>query len=68
MKKVCQQHAEYEQELREAITLHEIEDNPLTSEEIDMFTMFKREGWSEERCREYIFEQLAQNNKTNLDA
>ncbi len=68
MKKISQKHAELGQELREAITLHEIEDNPLTSEEIEMFAMFKREGWSVEMCREYILEQLAQNSKTKLAA
>lgn len=31
-----------------------IEGNPLTAEELEMFEMFDREGWSHERCRAYI--------------
>jgi hypothetical protein len=31
-----------------------IEGNPLTAEEIAMFEMFEREGWSHERRREHI--------------
>ncbi|WP_374942012.1 hypothetical protein [Sphingomonas sp.] len=31
-----------------------IEGNPLTPDQIEMFEMFEREGWSHERCLEYI--------------
>lgn len=43
------------QKLLEAIRLQEIESNSLTPDEIEMFEMFEREGWSDEQCREYIF-------------
>ena len=36
--------------LHEAMRLQEIENNPLDAEQIAMFEMFEREGWSEERC------------------
>ena len=42
------------QRLAEAIGLQEIEGNPLTTDEIAMFEMFEREGWSDERCRAHI--------------
>lgn len=42
------------QRLREAIALHEIEGNPLDAEQIAMFEMFEREGWSDERALAYI--------------
>lgn len=35
-----------------------IEGNPLTQEEIEMFEMFEREGWSHERRRAYILALL----------
>lgn len=38
--------------------LQVIESNPLTAEEIAMFEMFEREGWSPERCRAYILAQV----------
>ena len=37
--------------------LQEIEGNPLDAEDIAMFEMFEREGWSHERCRAYILAQ-----------
>lgn len=37
-----------------AARLQEIEGNPLTPEDIAMFEMFEREGWSHERRRAYI--------------
>ena len=37
-----------------AMHLQEIERNPLTAEEIAMFEMFEREGWTHERRRAYI--------------
>lgn len=41
----------------EAMRLHEIEGNPLDAEDIAMFEMFEREGWSFERHRAYILKQ-----------
>ena len=38
----------------EAMNLQEIEGNPLDAEDIAMFEMFEREGWSDEQCRAYI--------------
>ena len=40
--------------LAEAAHLQAIEGNPLTAEEIAMFEMFEREGWSPERRRDHI--------------
>ncbi len=37
-----------------AARLQEIEGNPFTADEIAMFEMFEREGWSHERRRAYI--------------
>ncbi len=42
----------------EGMHLQEIEGNPLTAEDIAMFEMFEREGWSHERRRAYIFVQI----------
>lgn len=41
----------------EAMNLQAIEGNPLDAEDIAMFEMFEREGWSHERCLAYILEQ-----------
>jgi hypothetical protein len=41
----------------EAMHLQAIEGNPLDAEDIAMFEMFEREGWSHERCRAYILAQ-----------
>lgn len=43
-----------ERRFRAACALQEIESNPLTAEEIAMFEMFRREGWSDERRRAYL--------------
>jgi len=45
-------------DLREAINLQKIEDNPLTAEEVSMFEMFEREGLSHEQRRDYITRHL----------
>jgi len=37
-----------------AVRLQEIEGNPLSSEDVAMFEMFEREGWSHDRRRAYI--------------
>ena len=44
--------------LAEAAHLQAIEGNPLTAEEIAMFEMFEREGWSPERRRAHIARRL----------
>jgi hypothetical protein len=41
----------------EVMRLQEIEGNPLDAEDIAMFEMFEREGWSFERRRAYILKQ-----------
>ena len=41
----------------EAMNLQAIEGNPLDEEDVAMFEMFEREGWSHERCRAYILAQ-----------
>ena len=44
--------------LTEAAHLQAIEGNPLTAEEIAMFQMFEREGWSPERRRAHIARRI----------
>ena len=44
--------------LAEAVHLQAIEGNPLTAEEIAMFEMFEREGWSPERRRAHILHRI----------
>ncbi len=46
------------QKFLEGIHLQEMEGNPLTSDEIEMFEMFHREGWSDDKCREYILKRF----------
>lgn len=41
----------------EAAHLQAIEGNPLDSEQIAMFGMFYREGWSQDRQQAYILER-----------
>jgi len=40
--------------------LNAIEGNPLTAEEIAMFAMFEREGWSDERQHSHVMGLLRQ--------
>lgn len=40
-----------------AMHLQDIESNPLDAEDIAMFEMFEREGWTHERRRAHILEQ-----------
>jgi hypothetical protein len=42
----------------EAMNLQVIEGNPLDAEDVAMFEMFEREGWSHERCRAYILDRV----------
>ena len=58
MKRSEKETAERKQRFAEALKLQEIESNPLTKEEIFMFEMFEREGWSHEKRREYIIATL----------
>ena len=41
----------------EAAHLQAIEGNPLDADQLAMFEMFDREGWSQERQRAYILER-----------
>jgi hypothetical protein len=43
----------------EAMNLQAIEGNPLDAEDIAMFEMFEREGWSDEQCRAYILARVS---------
>ena len=45
------------QAFREAAHLQALEGNPLDAEQIAMFEMFEREGWPDEKCRDYIKQQ-----------
>lgn len=54
MKRSPEEIQERKRRLAEAIHIQQIENNPLTPDEIAMFEMFEREGWSDERCRSYI--------------
>jgi hypothetical protein len=47
--------------LLDAQKLQEIEGNPLSAEDLAMFAMFEREGWSHERCAAYIIEKYRPN-------
>jgi hypothetical protein len=42
----------------EGMNLQVIEGNPLDAEDIAMFEMFEREGWTDEQCRAYILARL----------
>ena len=42
---------------QEAMHLQKIESNPLDADDIAMFEMFEREGWSHDRCIAYIRKQ-----------
>jgi hypothetical protein len=42
----------------EGMNLQVIEGNPLDAEDVAMFEMFEREGWSDEQCRAYILARV----------
>lgn len=46
------------QRLSVAMKLQAIEGNPLSAEQVEMFEMFEREGWSNERCMAYILARV----------
>jgi hypothetical protein len=52
--------AERAQRLREAIALQDIEGNPLDADQIAMFEMFEREGWSFEQRRAHLLGRVKQ--------
>jgi hypothetical protein len=41
-----------------AMHLQEIEGNPLSAEQIAMFEMFEREGWTHEQRRAYMLAEV----------
>lgn len=41
----------------DAMALQEIEGNPLSADQIEMFEMFERERWSHERRLAYLLER-----------
>jgi len=41
----------------EAMNLQVIEGNPLDAEDIAMFEMFEREGWSHDKRRAYVLDR-----------
>lgn len=49
--------SEQQQRRKVAIRLHEIEGNPFTPADEEMFTMFDRKGWSFEQRADYIKQQ-----------
>jgi hypothetical protein len=50
--------SERRQRLAEMARLQEIEGNPFDAEDIAMFEMFEREGWSEEAQRAYVIAHI----------
>ena len=44
----------------EAMAMQEIEGNPLSQDQVEMFEMFERERWSHERCLAYVLERAKQ--------
>ncbi len=51
---------------RESLRLHEIEGSPLTDEDIEMFDMFHREKWSNDKCLNHI-KELVRSKFSNTD-
>lgn len=49
-----QQVAESRERRLQAQALQEIEGNPLSVDQVAMFEMFEREGWTHEQCRAHI--------------
>jgi hypothetical protein len=45
--------------LGQIMAMQEIEGNPLTAEEVEMFQMFDREGWSSEKQQAFLDERFA---------
>ncbi len=51
--------ADARQRRLEAMKLQEIAGNPLSEEQVAMFEMFEREGWSHERRRAHLLARAA---------
>ncbi len=51
--------SESQKRLRQAMAMQEIEGNPLTPDEVEMFEMFDREGWSGEQQQDYLNQSFA---------
>ena len=51
--------SESRERLAQIIAMQAIEGNPLTIEEIEMFEMFDREQWSDDRQLTFIREKLS---------
>ena len=47
----------------EGVNLQVIERNPLDAEDVALFEMFEREGWSDEQCRAYILARVRTSGK-----
>lgn len=47
------------QRRQEGLKLHEIEGNPLDAQDIAMFELFDREGWSHENRIAYVKDKFA---------
>jgi len=63
-KKLTDDEVSIRQERRlEAMHLQEIEGNPLTDEEVEMFEMFERERWSTQKCLDYITQSIRERTK-----
>ena len=43
---------------QQAAALAKIEGNPLTIDDVTMFEMFEREGWTPERRRQHILDSI----------
>ena len=52
----------------EAFACNAIEGAPPSAEDIAMFEMFEREGWSDKRCRAYIIERAKARSGPTLAA
>jgi len=63
-----QEKAARKQRFREGLTLHDIESNPLTTDEVAMFEMFDREGWSDDQRRAYIIAKGQRDAEASLAA
>ena len=54
--------------LQEAVRLQEIEGNPLDEEQIAMFHMFEREGWSDEQRLAHLRERAQRRTEVHSAA
>ncbi|MBL4808239.1 MAG: hypothetical protein JKY31_13290 [Rhodobacteraceae bacterium] len=54
--------------VEEAFACHAVEGNPATEEHEEMFAMFERENWSDEKCRAYLAEWTREKTVPTLAA